>query len=103
MASRAPRTGSRLVLPHARYQESYLAAADEFVASGENRDGDGDWVQEPEDGYAGFTFTRDGLRDPEEFARFVRQRRRARAEDAPRRAAWPPVTFLWMVAGDEYV
>jgi predicted acetyltransferase len=43
------------------------------------------------------------LRDPGEFARLVEQRRRARHDDEPRRRAWPPVTFLWMVVGDEYV
>ena len=94
---------THLVPPQVRHQDSYLTATDEFLASGEQRDGDGDWVQEPEDGYAGFAFTRDGLRDPAEFARFVVQRRRARHEDAPRRRGWTPVTFLWMVAGDEYV
>ena len=94
---------THLVPPQVRHQDSYLTATDELLASGEQRDGDGDWVQEPEDGYAGFAFTRDGLRDPAEFARFVVQRRRARHEDAPRRRGWTPVTFLWMVAGDEYV
>jgi predicted acetyltransferase len=94
---------TRLVAPHRRYQESYLTATDEFLASGEQRDGDGDWVQEAEPGYAGFTFTREGLRDPQEFGRFVDLRRRARDEDAPRRHGWTPVTFLWMVTGDEYV
>ena len=94
---------TRLVLPHVRHQESYLAATDEFLASRANRDGDWDWVHEPEPGYAGFTFTREGLRDPEEFARFVAVRRRAGDDDAPRRHGWTPVTFLWMVVGDEYV
>jgi predicted acetyltransferase len=107
MTRRAPRPdatqATRLVRPAVRYGESYLAASDELLASGEQRDGDGDWVQLPEDGYAGFTFTRDGLRDPAELARFVEQRRRARDEDAPRRSGWTPVTFLWMVAGEEYV
>ncbi len=94
---------TRLVTPHVRHQESYLAASDEFLVSLEQRDGDGDWVHEPEPGYAGFTFTREGLRDPDEFGRFVAVRRRARADDAPRRSGWTPVTFLWMVVGDEYV
>ncbi|GAA2739808.1 GNAT family N-acetyltransferase [Pedococcus aerophilus] len=94
---------TRLVTPHVRHQDSYLAASDEFLASREQRDGDGDWVQEPEPGYDGFTFTRVGLQDPDEFARFVDQRRRAADPDEPRRRAWPPVTFTWMVVGGEYV
>jgi predicted acetyltransferase len=97
------RRTTRLVDPDPRYQASYLAATDEFLASGGQRDGDGDWVQEPETRYAGFAFTRAGLREAEEFARFVELRRRARDEDAPRRSGWTPVTFLWMVSGDEYV
>lgn len=94
---------TRLVTPHRRHQNSYLAASDEFLASREQRDGDGDWVQEPEPGYAGFTFTREGLQDPAEFDRFVAQRRGASDDDAPRRRAWTPVTFLWMVVSEEYV
>lgn len=94
---------TRLVAPHVRHQDSYLAATDEFLASREQRDGDGDWEDDAELGYPGFTFTREGLRDPEEFGRFVEQRRRARHEDAPRRRGWTPVTLLWMVVGDEYV
>ena len=94
---------TRLVAPHVRHQDSYLTASDEFLASLEQRDGDGDWVHEPEPGDEGFTFTREGLRDPEEFARFVAQRRRAKDDEAPRRHGWPPVTFWWMVVGDEYV
>ena len=52
----------------------YLAASDEFAVSGEQRDGDGDLAQPAEPGYAGYEFTREGLADPEEFARFVAQR-----------------------------
>ncbi|MEO5982814.1 MAG: GNAT family N-acetyltransferase [Pedococcus sp.] len=94
---------TRLVAPHVRHQESYLAATDEFLAACEQRDGDGDWVQEAGPGLAGLVFTRKRLADPEEFARFVEHRLRARDEDAPRRRGWTPVTFLWMLAGDEYV
>ncbi len=98
------RPATRLVDPHPRLQRSYLAASDEFAASGEQRDGDGDWVDPPRDDYPGFTFTREGLTDPAEFERFVAQRRRARDADAPRRPGWVACTFLWMVDDhDDYV
>lgn len=73
----------RLVAPHTRYRESYLAASDEFARTGEQRDGDGLWAEEPEADYTGFTFTRGGLEDPDEFARFVAHRH---ATEALRRA-----------------
>ena len=95
---------TRLVIPHVRYQASYLAASDEFAASGEQRDGDGDLSQPPEAGYAGFEFTREGLQDPAEFARFVAQRVRARDADAPRRSGWTACHFRWIVDdADDYV
>lgn len=103
---------TRLVIPSVRYQASYLAASDEFAASGEQRDGDGDLSQPAERGpraqrgagYAGYKFTREGLQDPAEFARFVAQRVRARDEDAPRRSGWTACHFFWIVDdADEYV
>jgi predicted acetyltransferase len=95
---------TRLVDPEVRYQVSYLAASDEFAASGERRDGDGDWVQPAQKGYAGFEFTRAGLEDVPEFARFVAQRLRARDADTPRRPGWVACTFLWIVdERDSYV
>jgi predicted acetyltransferase len=103
---------TRLVLPNVRYQASYLAASDEFAASGEQRDGDGDLSQPPERGpraqrgagYAGFEFTRAGLQDPAEFARFVAQRVQASDEDAPRRSGWTACHFRWILDdADEYV
>jgi predicted acetyltransferase len=95
---------TRLVLPDVRYQASYLAASDEFAASGEQRDGDGDLAQPQEAGYAGYAFTREGLQDTAEFARFVAQRVRARDEDAPRRSGWTACHFRWIVdESDDYV
>ncbi len=95
---------TRLVTPDVRYQAGYLGASDEFTATGEQRDGDGDLAQPAEEGYAGFAFTRKGLEDPDEFARFVAQRVRARDEDAPRRSGWTACHFLWIVDdADEYV
>jgi predicted acetyltransferase len=95
---------TRLVLPDVRYQDSYLVASDEFAASGEHRDGDGDLAQPAEDGYAGFAFTREGLQDRTEFARFVAQRVQASDEDAPRRSGWTACHFRWVVDdADQYV
>jgi predicted acetyltransferase len=98
---------TRLVIPHVRYQGSYLAASDEFAASGEQRDGDGDLSQPAEDGYSGFEFTREGLQEPTEFARFVAQRVQASDEDAPRRSGWTACHFRWIIDdaddADEYV
>jgi len=95
---------TRLVDPHPRLQASYLAASDEFAQTGEHRDGDGLWHEDPEDGYDGFHVDRAALADPEEFARLVERRVQARLPDAPRRPGWVPCTFLWMVdEGDTYV
>lgn len=95
---------TRLVDPHVRYHAGYLAASDEFAMSGEQRDGDGDLAQPAEPGYAGYAFTREGLADPAEFARFVAQRVRARDEHAPRRSGWTAIHFFWVVDDDdEYV
>lgn len=95
---------AQIVRPDARYQQSYLAAHDEFA--GAHRDGDGDWEQEadPTTGFEGFTFTREGLEDADEFRRFVRERRASELPDTPRPGGHVPCTFLWIVdEGDEYV
>lgn len=53
----------RLDRPHVRVHRSYLEAHDEF--GGGQRDGDGDWVEAPDDdGYAGVAWTRDELESP---------------------------------------
>ncbi|WP_457252680.1 GNAT family N-acetyltransferase [Pedococcus sp. P5_B7] len=92
---------TRLVDPHVRYQAGYLAASDEWARSGEQRDGDGDLAQPAEPGYAGYAFTRAGLADPAEFARFVAQRVAARDEDTPRRSAWTACHFFWVVDDED--
>ena len=95
---------TRLVDPHVCYQAGYLAASDEFAQSGEQRDGDGDLAQPAEPGYDGYEFTRAGLADADEFARFVAQRVAARDEDTPRRSGWTACHFFWVVDDeDEYV
>lgn len=94
---------SQIVRPDARYQQSYLAATDEFA--GAQRDGDGDMAQEadPTTGFAGFSFTREGLEDPDEFRRFVQCRRAEELPETPRPSGRVPCTFLWVVEGDEYL
>lgn len=94
---------AQIVRPDARYQRSYLEASDEF---GEvHRDGDGEMAQEPDPatGFPGFSFTREGLEDPEEFRRFVQCRRAEELPETPRPRGRVPCTFLWIVEGDEYL
>ncbi|NHA68515.1 GNAT family N-acetyltransferase [Phycicoccus sp. CMS6Z-2] len=78
---------------------SYLAAHDEFVAVGEgHRDGDGLWVEEPDEGgFAGVAFSRAELETPEGFARFAGHRRDQAREDTPRPTGHVPCTFFWVV------
>lgn len=94
---------AQIVRPDARYQRSYLDAHDEF--GGAQRDGDGVWAEpaDPATGFRGYAFTRQGLEDPEEFQRFVRQRRGAELAETPRPSGHVPCTFLWFVDGDEYL
>ena len=74
----------RLDRPHVRVHRSYLEAHDEF--GGGQRDGDGDWVEAPDDGgYAGVAWTREELETDDGFARFVQLAARPR----PRRRATP--------------
>lgn len=94
---------AHIVRPDARYRPSYLAATDEFGDA--HRDGDGGMAQEadPATGFAGFSFTREGLEDPEEFRRFVQTRRAEELPETPRPSGRVPCTFLWIVEGEEYL
>ncbi|WP_068262145.1 GNAT family N-acetyltransferase [Janibacter limosus] len=94
---------SQIVRPDPRYQASYLEAHDEF--GGAHRDGDGDLVQaaDPTVGFEGFSFTREGLEDRDEFRRFVQVRRADELPETPRPAGFVPCTFLWVVEGEEYL
>lgn len=95
---------TQIVRPDARYQHSYLAAHDEF--DGAHRDGDGDWEQaaDPATGFEGFTFTREGLEDADEFRNLVRERRASELPETPRPSGHVACTFLWIVdERDEYV
>ena len=86
----------RLDRPHVRVHRSYLEAHDEF--GGGQRDGDGDWVEAPDDGgYAGVAWTRKELETDDGFARFVRWRLDRARDDAPRPTGHVPCTFYWVV------
>jgi predicted acetyltransferase len=91
-----------LVDPDARYQASFLAAADEFTAEGDERYAG--IVSMPADGpFPGVEFTRRGLGHPAEFARFTSYLRRERLAGTPRPPGWVPYTVLWIVEGEEYL
>lgn len=94
---------AHIVRPDARYHRSYLEAVDEM--GDVQRDGDGDWVMEPDEstGFAGFSFTRESLEDPAEFRRLVQARRAEELPGTPRPAGRVPCTFLWFVEGDTYL
>ena len=86
----------RLDRPHVRVHRSYLEAHDEF--RGEQRDGDGDWVEPADDGgYPGVTWTRDELETPDGFARFVQWKLDRARDDSPRPTGHVAATFYWVV------
>lgn len=88
----------RLVDPDPRYQQSFLDAADEFIATGQPSYAG--ILQLPE---ADVVFTRAGLEDPAEFARLVAHLIADREEDTPRPRGWVPATVKWIVEDDCYV
>ncbi len=92
-----------LTRPDARLRRSYLSAHDEFVSIGEGqRDGDGVWVEEPDDGgFEGVAFTRAELETPEGFERFAARRRDQAREDAPRPTGHVPCSFFWVVDDED--
>jgi predicted acetyltransferase len=92
----------RLVDPDPRFQRSFLEAADEFVAAGQEHYA-GIVSMPAEPGFPGVEFTREGLEDPEQFARFTAYLLAERLPDTPRPNGWVPYTVKWIVEGDEYV
>lgn len=84
-----------LATPDLRFHRSFLAAADEFRASGEwQHDGIVNWPAEGD--FPGVVFTREGLEDPVEFARLVANRVGDAEEDSPRPPGWSPASYWWM-------
>lgn len=91
-----------LARPSARFHRSFLAAADEFLAAGE--DTYANLVSWPADeAFAGVTYTRASLEDPAEFAGFADFLAAQRFPETPRPASYVPYTELWMAEGDEYL
>jgi predicted acetyltransferase len=91
---------TRLERPDARLHRSYLEAHDEF--GGRQRDGDGDWVEQPDEGgYAGVAWTRAELETTDGFARFVRWRLDRARDDSSRPTGHVPCTFFWVVDDDD--
>ena len=91
-----------LVTPHREYHRSFLAAADEHIAAGEEHYA-GILVWPADRTFAGKEFTRDGLESPEVFAEYVRFLADDRLVGSPRPAHFVPATTLWMVDGDEFL
>ena len=90
-----------LVDPHQRFHRSFLAAADELVAAGEER-----YIGLPVFGCGeplGPEFTRQAIADADGFAAMVRLVVGARNPFAPRPRGYVPWTELWMAEGDEYL
>lgn len=92
----------RLVDPHPSYQRSFLEAADEFADAGQASYA-GIVALPPTNGFAGLTFTRQGLEAPAEFARLTAYLLADRLDESPRPSTWVPATVKWVVEGDVYV
>ncbi|HET6627387.1 MAG TPA: GNAT family N-acetyltransferase [Nocardioidaceae bacterium] len=91
-----------LTNPHPCFHRSFLAAADEFIAAGEDRHANlPRWPAE--DGFAGVDFNREVLESPERFKEYAAFLVDQQREDTPRPAAYVPCTELWMIADGEYV
>jgi predicted acetyltransferase len=92
----------RLVDPDLRYQRSWLAAADEFVAEGLPQYA-GIVSLPPSPQFPGVEFTRRGLEDPREFERLTSYLLADRLPDTPRPPGWVPATVKWIEEDGEYV
>jgi predicted acetyltransferase len=91
-----------LVDPHPRYQKSFLAAADEFVAAGEDRYA-GIFGWPADETFEGRHYTREQLDSPRLFAEYCRVLCDDRLPDSPRPASYVPATTLWIADGEEYL
>jgi predicted acetyltransferase len=91
-----------LVVPDARYHRSFLAVADEFIATGQDRyAGLLSWPAD--ETFPGLEVTRAGLEDPRAFAEYVALVAGQCREEMPRPGIYVPFTELWMTDGDEYL
>lgn len=88
-----------LAAPHVRFHRSFLAAADEFRAAGEQQhDGIVSWPATGD--FPGVVFTREGLEDPAEFGRLVANRVGDAQPDGLRPPGWSPATYWWLEVPD---
>jgi predicted acetyltransferase len=91
-----------LAVPHQRFHASFLSAADEFVAAGEDKYAN--LLSWPADErFEGRAYTRDALESPEVFAEYAAFVAGQCREDAPRPTAYVPYTMRWMVDDDEFL
>jgi predicted acetyltransferase len=89
-----------LAAPDVRFHRSFLAAADEFRVVGQGvHDGILNWPAEGD--FPGVVFTREGLEDPDEFARLVANRVGDAEEGSLRPPGWTSATHLWMADPDQ--
>ena len=92
----------RLVDPAPRYQREFLDAADEFTAEGNGRYS-GIVALAADASFPGITFTRGGLEDPAEFARYTAYLLAERRPETARPEGWVPYTVKWIVDRGVYV
>jgi predicted acetyltransferase len=91
-----------LAAPDARFHRSFLAAADEFLAAGEDRHAN--LLSWPADEtFPGVGFSRQALESPDLFAEYAAFIASQSRPDAPRPSGYVPCTERWMVADGEYV
>jgi len=84
-----------LVRPDPRFHRSFLAAADEFLAAGEERYANIPDIR-PDPGFEGLSLTREQLEDPEVFAPLASWTAGLAEPDAPRpRATSPAPSCGW--------
>ncbi len=88
----------RLSEPDPRHHLSYLGALDELAAEGNAHYLD--LVLPAEPGFAGTTYTRATLDDPETFERFCAYTAALADRRTPRPAGWVNGTYLWILEGD---
>jgi predicted acetyltransferase len=92
----------RLADPDPRYQRSFLEAADEFIAEGKAPYA-GILAMPPDDSFDGVEFSRDGLADSGEFARFTSYLLAESLPETARPSGWVPYTLKWIVQDGEYL
>jgi len=89
-----------LSTPHVRFHRSFLAAADEFRAAGQEvHDGIVNWPAEGD--FPGMVFTREGLDEPAEFARLVANRVGDAEDGGVRPPGWTSASHWWMADPDQ--